>query len=149
MDIYTYLKKDHKKVSSLFEETVNTAKSEARLQLFSEIKKELTLHADSEQATFYKALNKTQESKDEAKHAKDEHKDIKNKLEEISAIASVNDTWLIKFGELKLIVEHHVEEEETEIFKIAKKMISKTTEISLVEEMELEKQKILAKMEKE
>jgi hypothetical protein len=56
---------------------------------------------------------------------------------------------LIKFGELKSIVEHHVKEEENEIFKIAKKIISKTRAESLVEEMEEEKAKILEKLERE
>ncbi len=53
--------------------------------------------------------------------------------------------WLIQFGELKSIVEHHVKEEENEMFPIAKKIISQARAESLTQEVEAEKKKMLLK----
>src|SRR5215204_560588 len=119
MDIYTYIKKDHKKVNQLFKKVIAAETMALKLSIFEFIYKELTLHAESEQKTFYKALDKTKKSKEEAEHAIEEHKEIKDILRKLKKPKINDELWLIHFGELKSIVEHHVKEEETEIFPIA------------------------------
>ncbi len=145
IDIYTYLKKDHKKVSGLFQKLITTDDTEFRCEIFKELYNELTVHSESEQKTFYKALDKTKKSQEEVEHAKEEHKEIKDILKKLLKPTSKEALWLIQLGELKSMVEHHVKEEETEIFPMAKKMISKTRAYALTEEMEAEKQKIKLK----
>jgi len=125
MDIYHVLMRDHRKVSALFKKVMVTHNADLRLDLFEKILLELSIHAATEQATFYNALNKNKKGKEEISHAEEEHREIKTCLNKIANSNYKSDDWLIHFGELKSIVEHHVKEEETEIFKIAKKMISK------------------------
>lgn len=142
MNIFTYLKQDHRKVSNLLSDVVDAEEMPLRLEIFSEIYKELTLHAESEQKTFYKAINKTKKSEEEVDHAKDEHKEIKDLLKQLKNSKVSESEWLITFGELKSMVEHHVKEEEDDIFPLAKKILSATQTQTLVEDMEMEKERI-------
>lgn len=143
MDIYNYIKQDHKRVSQLFEDIIISHSKSERTHLFDILKKELILHAGSEQSTFYKALKKGVKGKDEAVHAIKEHKDIINRLDELDAISVNQENWLIKLGELKALVEHHVAEEEHEMFRLAKKMISSNQAKQLALDMDEKKQEML------
>lgn len=136
MNIFTYIKRDHQKVSDLFEQIVSSPDSPDNSALLEELIKELTLHSETEQATFYKAIAKTAKGKEEIARAKDEHKDIKTAMSKILDLEANTPDWYIALGELKAIVEHHVEEEETEIFKTAKKILPKSRAESLAQEME-------------
>lgn len=141
MDIYTYLHKDHLKVSKLFKEITASKDQNEREALFLEVKKELELHADPERDTFYKALEKKAKGKEDAEHGIEEHKEIKKALKAISKINSENESeWLIHIGKLMHIVEHHVEDEESTMFADGKKIISDKQAVLLAEEMESLKQ---------
>lgn len=143
MDIYTYLHKDHLKVSRLFKEIIAAKDQTAREAIFIEVKKELELHADPENETFYKALEKKPKGKADAEHGEDEHDEIKKALKILSKINSENEAeWLINVGKLMHIVEHHVKDEETTMFEDGKKIISEKKAIALAEEMELLKEKM-------
>jgi len=142
MNIYTYLKKDHQKVASLFEEIIKMDSKVKRDSLFAELKQELILHADSEHATFYKALKLHPEIKEIVQHADKEHAEVKNYLANLSECPSDSIKWMVLLGELKYSVEHHVKEEEGEMFKKAKQVIDAETEKKLAEEMEAFKKKI-------
>ncbi|MFT4077558.1 MAG: hypothetical protein QM647_18675 [Asticcacaulis sp.] len=63
MDIYKYLKKDHDKVADLMEQVIVTKDLSERQTLFETIKMELSLHADTEEKTFYKAIDDATRSK--------------------------------------------------------------------------------------
>lgn len=143
MDIYNYLKKDHQKVSNLFKQIIEENDINKREALFLEAKKELELHADPEDKTFYKALKKNSKGKKDAEHGEKEHDEMKDALKKLSKI-SPNETvnWLVQFGELKHIVEHHVEDEENKMFKDGKKIISAKRAKELAEEMDALKEKL-------
>ena len=146
VNIFTYLKKDHQKVSDLFKKIEASPGSNNNIAILEEIVNELTLHAETEQATFYKAINKTAKGKEEISHAKDEHKDIKKAISKVLDLKPNTSNWFIAFGELKAVVEHHVEEEETEIFSTARKILSKTRLESLTEEMEELKEEMTSEL---
>jgi hypothetical protein len=143
MDIYTYLNKDHLKVSKLFKEITASKNQAEREKLFLEVKKELELHADPEHDTFYKALEKKPKGREDAEHGTEEHQEIKKALKAISNVSSENESeWLINLGKLIHIVEHHVADEESTMFEDGKKIISVKQEKLLVEEMEALKEKL-------
>ena len=141
MDIYTYLHKDHLKVSKLFKEITASKDQKEREMLFLEIKKELELHADPERDTFYKALEKKPKGEEDAEHGIEEHKEIKKALKAISS-SKHDGEWLINVGKLIHIVEHHVEDEESTMFEDGKKIISEKQAALLAEEMESLKEKM-------
>jgi hypothetical protein len=143
LQIYDYLKKDHRKVSGLFKKIIAATTGREREKLFLEVKKELELHSDPEHDTFYKALSKSQKGEEDAEHGAKEHNEIKDALAKLSKIPSSATTkWLVQFGELKYIVEHHVEDEETKMFKDAKAIISTEEANELTVEMEELKEKM-------
>lgn len=150
MDIYTYLKKDHRKVEEMMEQLLATQDPTDRQELFEQIKQELTLHADTEEATFYAAIEKATRSKqveEKMEHADDEHDEIREYLEKLSALPIDGEEWMEQFGEFKHSVAHHVEEEEGEIFKKAKQYLSDEKAKQLARDMDAMKQKQLQGMQ--
>ncbi|MFU8798068.1 MAG: hemerythrin domain-containing protein, partial [Gammaproteobacteria bacterium] len=147
MDIYQYLKRDHKKVKNLFSEIISEKRNKKRKNLLDEVIEELTLHMESERKTFYKELKKQSESKEEAQHGDKEHGYIKKAIAKLTELPAESTEWFVQLGELKSIVEHHIKEEESTMFKAAKKILSKEMASDLVDKMEAEKQKIQEKAE--
>lgn len=137
MDAFELLKKDHKKVSQLFEE-IESASGKSKNQLFGQLKKELDVHAHVEEKIFYPALENKQESRDITLEAYEEHKVVKDLLAELAAGAP-GDEWDAKLKVLKENVEHHVEEEEGELFDKAEDVLSEEQIERLGAEMEAEK----------
>ncbi len=143
MNIYTYLKKDHAKVARLFKKIIAANSNKIRKLLFLQVKKELELHADPEHTTFYKALKESSKGKEDVSHGDKEHNEIKKSLRKLSKISLNNiSKWLVQLGELKYIVEHHVEDEESNMFNHAKKVISTARSNELAMEMQQLKDKM-------
>ncbi len=136
MNIYSYLKKDHKKVAGLKEALIATKDNNERMKLFEEIKHELLLHAKTEQDTFYKALEDRKATGEWIEEAEDEHKEIEKYLKKLAAIEFGSEEWIEQFGEFKHSVSHHVEEEEKIIFEKAKKILSDKKAEELATEMD-------------
>jgi hypothetical protein len=141
MNIYTYLKQDHEKVASLFKQIIATENISEREDFFAELQQELTIHADAENATFYKELKKHPETKELIQHATKEHNEVKDFLASLEDMEAGSSEWLVQLGELKHSVEHHVEEEEKKIFKEARKVLTKEIEKDLLEKIEAFKEK--------
>lgn len=149
MDIYSYLKKDHRLVADLMEQVAASENPTERMEIFEQIKMELTLHADTEEATFYKAIDDATRSKkveEKVEHAYDEHKEAREYMEKLSELDPASDAWMVQFGEFKHAVAHHVEEEEGEIFEKAKKYLSDKEAKELAAEMDALKKKQKSKL---
>ncbi len=138
MDAFELLKNDHKKVSQLFEE-IESASGQTKTQLFSSLKKELDLHAHVEETVFYPALENTEAAREITLEAYEEHKVVKALLSELGSGGAPNDEWDAKFTVLKENVEHHVEEEEGELFSKARQALTKEQIERFGVEMEAEK----------
>jgi hemerythrin superfamily protein len=145
--IYDYLKADHKKVADLFKQFEKAPSATAKNDYLNMIKKELIVHAESEEATFYKELEKHRKSAEVAMHGEKEHQEIKDKINEITSISSHNEIWENKVMELKKIVEHHVNEEEGKIFREAKEVFNDYQAYVIREQMHDLKEKIPTRMD--
>ncbi len=139
MDIYSYLKKDHRLVAGLMDQVVASSDPTERQSLFEQIKTELTLHADTEEKTFYKAIEEATRAKpveEKMEHAHHEHDEIREYLAKLSGLDVKEEAWIETFGEFKHSVAHHVEEEEEDIFEKAKKYLSNDEANALAKEMD-------------
>ncbi len=127
MDAFELLKSDHEKVAGLLEKIEGTTERalKTREELFTQLKTELDIHAEVEEQIFYPVLEKADESRDITLEAFEEHRLVKQLLGELEAEAKDDETWTAKFTVLKEQVEHHVEEEEGEMFKKARKVLSR------------------------
>ena len=115
MDAFNLLKADHEKVAKLFER-LERASGKTKLNVFKQIKTELELHTHIEEKIFYPALEKPSETHDLTLEAYEEHNQVKKLLRELGRARTANDEWQAKAKVLQENVEHHVEEEENELF---------------------------------
>lgn len=138
MDAFELLKADHKKVAQLFD-LLETASGKRKLDVFKRIKSELELHTHIEESIFYPALEKPTETHDLTLEAYEEHKVVKTLLAELSGAKSANDEWQAKAKVLRENVEHHVDEEENELFDKADDALSDEEIEALGDRMAAEK----------
>lgn len=146
MNIYDYLKMDHDHVGDLFKQFSKSDLMIRKQQIMAMIARELTVHADSEQATFYKVLEQYEISREDAEHGKKEHKEIEDKISLIMNATTYGSPWIKKVESLQKLVDHHVHEEEHSIFKRAKEVLSEQEAYDLKEQMHYLKQNMLKKL---
>jgi hypothetical protein len=137
MDIFGELRKDHQKVADLFKQIEKAEESgdESCESLFQELKKNLTVHSEFEETKFYSRLQDEKETEDIVREANEEHAIVKQLLDELDSMDVEDEQWSAKLTVLKENVEHHVKEEEGEMFKKAKKVLDDDEKESLLEEM--------------
>lgn len=140
MDAFSLLKADHRKVEQLFER-LESGRGQAKMRVFEQIKTELDLHAHIEEKFFYPALEKPRETHDLALEAYEEHDVVKKLLRELSRAKSADDEWEAQAKVLQENVEHHVEEEENELFPKAASVLSEEKIEQLGERMAAEKER--------
>jgi hemerythrin superfamily protein len=140
MDAFSLLKADHRKVEDLFSQ-LESARGQAKLRVFEQIKSELELHTHIEETIFYPALEKPKQTHDLTMEAYEEHNVVKKLLQEMSRARTPNEEREAKAKELQENVEHHVEEEEGELFQKAEAALSEEDVETLGEQMESEKER--------
>ncbi|MDQ3196805.1 MAG: hemerythrin domain-containing protein [Pseudomonadota bacterium] len=145
MDIYELLKRDHEAVSELFDQLEQTDEDEAdeRERLFDEINRELTVHGEIEETIFYPAIKNADKAHDVVMEGIEEHQIIKQLMSEMQDLGTEDDQWEAKLTVLREIVEHHVDEEETEMFPKARKVLDGDEAEALAERVEDEKHLLL------
>ena len=140
------LKTDHATVKKMFakEGKLTTKDSENKASLFNQIKAALEVHAAIEEEIFYPAVKKARSEhvKDEVREAYEEHKQIKSLLAEVSSITPADETYDMKIKVLKEDVEHHVKEEEGEMFPDAKRFLGESRLVELGAQLEARKQEL-------
>jgi hemerythrin-like domain-containing protein len=123
MDAFELLKADHRKVSKLFDQ-LESVEGNQKLDVFAQIKSELDLHAHIEETILYPALEKPEDTHEMTLEAYEEHKVVKTLLAELAPATSASDEWQAKAKVLRDNVDHHVEEEESELFEKAEDAFS-------------------------
>jgi len=145
MNAIQLLKDDHKKVSALFEQLEPTTEraEKAREELFGKLKQELDIHAKIEESIFYPAIKQAAETRDIVMEGFEEHHVIKILLKELDSMPVGTEQWTAKLKVLKENVEHHVEEEEGEMFPKSKDVLETQQIDQLGAQMEEMKKQLL------
>jgi hemerythrin-like domain-containing protein len=127
MDAITMLKADHDKVKELLNQLDKTTERgvKTREELFSTIKGELTVHEIIEEEIFYPALKEHPKAKDIVLEGYEEHHVVDTVMAELEGLDVTDETWGAKATVMKENVEHHIEEEETEMFKQARQVFDR------------------------
>lgn len=125
-DAISLLTKDHRDVKKMFNTYQDLADREApaeqRLAVAQEICEALTLHATLEEEIFYPALRETTvDAIDELDEAEVEHACVKELVAQIKAMEPDEELYDAKVKVLGEYVDHHVNEEEAEMFPKARK----------------------------
>jgi hemerythrin superfamily protein len=136
------LTKDHRKVDELFAKIQNGEGDPTAV--FQKIYRELNLHAEIEESLFYPELEAKSETSDKVRHSYREHKEVKNLLEELAAASPGSEGWLDKIQQLQESVEHHVDEEENELFPKAKEVLGEQRLTEIGRKIEAHKRDVQA-----
>ena len=126
MDAIKLLKDDHRKVKKLLEEVDSTTERgvKTREELFGKIKSEMEVHEAIEEEIFYPALKEHPKAKDIVLEGYEEHHVVDEIMGELAVTAFDDERWGAKASVMKENIEHHIEEEEGEMFTKARQIFS-------------------------
>jgi hemerythrin superfamily protein len=126
-DAIELLKADHKEVKAMFKEfetlKKNDAGDEAKAELVQRICTALTIHATIEEEIFYPAVREAIDDMDLMDEADVEHAGAKELIAQLENAQPGDDHYDAKVTVLGEMIDHHVKEEEGEMFPKAKKAI--------------------------
>jgi hemerythrin superfamily protein len=142
LDAITLLKADHDVVKSLLAELESTTERgvKTRTELFARIKDELTVHEIIEEEIFYPELKAHPKAEDIVLEGFEEHHVVDLLLGELSDLAVDDEIWGAKAKVMKENVEHHIEEEEGQMFPKARSVFDKAELTELGERMAARKE---------
>jgi len=118
------LKRQHREVKGLFRETKKATGAKERRTGMEKIAANLLAHMAIEEDIFYPAVKEVETKKmDELiPEAYEEHHVAKLVIAELPSVDPGDERFEAKMTVLEELIEHHVEEEEKELFKVAEKL---------------------------
>src|SRR6476660_5614070 len=141
MNAITLLEADHQKFKKLLNELESTTARgvKTRTELFATIKGELTLHEIVEEEIFYPELKAHPRAQDIVLEGYQEHHVVDLLMGELEALDVSDETWGAKATVMKENIEHHIEEEEGEMFRQARQVFDAAELDDLGAQMEARK----------
>jgi hemerythrin superfamily protein len=138
MSAIDLLKSQHRQVEKLFKQIEKATRSDEKLRLFEEIADKLAIHAAIEEHHFYPGV-KAKSTEDILLESVEEHLTIKRTLADLLKLDADDESFDAKVKVLKEEVEHHVEEEESDLFPKVKKLL-KAEDLDALEQQMVEEQ---------
>jgi SepF-like predicted cell division protein (DUF552 family) len=126
MNALELLKKQHEEVSKLFKkyEKLAEGKDEERRELFEQIADRLAAHTTIEEKFFYPSIQ-SEDTEDIVRESLEEHLSAKRLIADLIDLEPDDEAFDAKMQVLREQVEHHVEEEDGDMFKKVRKECSK------------------------
>ena len=145
-DAIEMLKEQHREVENLFKtfEELGENAAKRKQAVFEKIADALAMHATIEEKHFYPAV-KAKRTEDILLEALEEHLGIKRVIADLLKIDSSDETFDAKVKVLKEQVEHHVEEEESDLFPKVKKVLDKAELTAIAATMQETMKRLIAK----
>ena len=141
VDALTLLKRDHDKMKTLLKELEPTTERavKTREELFRRIKSELIVHEIIEEEIFYPTLKQHPKAKDIVLEGYEEHNVVDTIMGELEGLSVEDETWGAKAKVMIENIEHHIEEEEGEMFEKARQVFDREELEELGKAMETRK----------
>ncbi len=135
MNIFDSLRTDHNKQRYLLDRLIETSgDSTERDNIFQKIKSELSIHANAEERFFYVPLFQHDLTQDMSRHSVAEHHELDELVETLEQTDYSSSAWLIEAKKLHDRVNHHLDEEEQQIFQLAGKVLSDKEKVDLAKD---------------
>lgn len=143
MNAIELLKSDHDEMKAIFEKLKPTTERDVktREELFAKLKQELDVHAHIEETMLYPEIKNAAETHDITLEGYEEHHVIDVLLKELAVMPVDAEEWGAKLKVLKENFEHHIEEEEDDMFESVRGILGKERVEELGVRMEAEKKK--------
>ncbi len=141
-DAIALLKSDHRTVKQLFKDFRSSGERAhaTRRRIVDRIITELSIHAGIEETVFYPRIRSAiPKAEDDVLESLEEHHIVKTTLSELEKMDPKDERFEAKVTVLIENVEHHVQEEETELFPKVRRALGRSELISLAEELEAAK----------
>jgi hypothetical protein len=132
-DPIVLLETDHRRFEALLKagEDTTARAVKTRKQLLERLADELSIHELIEEKVLYPALEPHATARDIVLEGYEEHHVADVVLSELKALAPSNETWGAKFKVLKESLEHHIQEEEGQMFRLARAVLSRDEQLEL------------------
>lgn len=135
MNIFQSLREDHDIQRSLLNELTKTSgDTENRRYLFEKLKQELQIHADAEERYLYVPMIGMDQTQEKARHSIAEHHEMDELIERLEEMDFDSTGWLTVAKTLQEKVEHHLKEEEHEVFQLAGRFLSEAQKSALAKD---------------
>ncbi len=135
-DLLSVLKAEHDELKELLHEAEDATKA-TRLKLLEEIEQNLVPHARGEEKTLYAILRERvkddEDAKDLLNEAYEEHRAVDKLLADLKKTDVDNERWLVQLTVIKENLEHHIKEEENDLFGHARALLSKDERLNLLD----------------
>ncbi len=126
MNIYDVLKSEHKEILGMVSDLKSSSpqKKNDRQQQFSKMRDDLLPHMHAEENYFYPYIMDHGGKRQIILEGIEEHRAARSVMQDMESTPASDERWMAKLSVLGEMLEHHIEEEEKEIFKEARKVIS-------------------------
>jgi hemerythrin superfamily protein len=138
---------DHKSVQQKFKQydkLKDTASEDEKSALVAQICLELTVHTEIEEEIFYPAVREQIDDDDLMNEAEVEHAGAKELIEQLEDASPDDELYDAKVTVLGENIDHHVKEEQDEMFPKVRK--SKVDTAALGQQMAVRKQELMAEL---
>jgi len=117
-DVRSLLVKDHEEAKELLNQIMDASQASRRMRLFQQLKTALTAHSRAEERAVYNRMlnTKSNDSRELADEGFVEHGIIDGLLAQLSSGGAGETRWLATAKALKELLEHHIDEEQTDTF---------------------------------
>jgi hemerythrin superfamily protein len=140
MTLLEALKADHDYARDLLADIVDAEDAGGRGKLFGQFAAALTAHSRAEESVLYARLAKSEEGKDAALEGTVEHQIVDRLIADLTAQPDTRaDEWTARCRVLQELLEHHIEEEESELFETARKLFEAEALARMGDELTVEK----------
>lgn len=129
-DIFQTLHAEHDIIRALTELCLATSGNTGRRELlWYRLKLSLILHAEAEERSFYRALQRYESTSDLAHHSVEEHQTLEELVAQLDHVGFDQPEWLATLRRLAEVSEHHLAEEERELFPVAGRALTDTEKV--------------------
>jgi len=148
MNALTLLEQDHRAVERLLDELEPTTERgvKTRTELFAELKNALTVHEVIEEEIFYPTLKEHPRAKEIVLEGYEEHDVVDRLMGELEQLPVDDETWGAKAKVMAENIQHHIEEEEGDMFDKARQVFDRDELEQLGEQMAARKEQAMREM---
>ncbi|HEX2915281.1 MAG TPA: hemerythrin domain-containing protein [Chloroflexia bacterium] len=146
MDAIELLKNDHDRVNELFTQFERGGNSQEFQDLFNQLFTALNAHSVIEEQIFYPAVRNHPDTSSLVQESYQEHAQVKDMLNQIAGLDNTSNEWGQNMTQLMHAVQHHVQEEEGELFPKVRQYMGSEQLQTLGQQMADLKQQTMSQM---
>ena len=151
MNAIDLLKADHQKVKAILAQLSESTEraTKKRVELLDKLEMEISIHTKLEEEILYPAFKEAGAKEQDIMYfeAKEEHRTVDSLvLPDLKQTDPGTPEFSGRVKVVKELLEHHIEEEETEMFKDAKKLLDKAQLQELGERLQARKLQLLKQL---